>query len=107
MVEEDEGSDHLPLAVRQCAAYREAVAEIARARHDDEIERIAGHGIAEHGIVGGLPAHGGLLLAFLSRIVAGFGVIVAAPPHRRDGLFAATEQYRRYLIWKQELAMVS
>ncbi|MGY4341587.1 hypothetical protein ACVWW3_006493 [Bradyrhizobium sp. LM2.9] len=66
MVEEDEGPDHLPLAMRQRPAHREAIAEIARARHDDEIERVAGHGIAKHGIVRGLPAHGGLLLAFSS-----------------------------------------
>src|SRR3954467_11052946 len=77
MVEEDEGSDHLPLAMRRRAAYREAVAEIARARHDHEIERIAGHGIAEHGIVRGLPTHGGLLLTFLNAIVAEFPVGVA------------------------------
>ena len=57
MIEEDEGPDHLPLAMRQRAPHRKAVAEIARARHDDEIERVAGLGIAEHGIVGGEPAH--------------------------------------------------
>src|SRR6185503_15069800 len=62
MIEEDEGTDHLPLAMRQRAPHHESVAEIARARHDNEIERVAGHGIAEHGIVGGLPAHGELLL---------------------------------------------
>ncbi len=58
MVEEDEGADHLPLAMRQRAADLKSVAEIAGARHDDEIERVAGFGIAEHGVVGGLPAHG-------------------------------------------------
>ena len=57
MIEEDEGPDHLPLAVRQRAPHHEAIAEIAGARHDDEIERVTGLGIAEHGIVGGLPAH--------------------------------------------------
>ncbi len=57
MVEEDEGADHLPLAMRQRAPHLEAVAEVAGARHDDELERVAGQGIAEHGIVGGVPAH--------------------------------------------------
>jgi hypothetical protein len=69
MIEEDEGADHLPLPVRQCAAHREAVAEIAGARHDDEIERVAGFRIAQHGIVGGLPAHGNSF---------GFAMIIAA-----------------------------
>ena len=64
MIEEDEGPDHLPLAMRQRAPHHESVAEVAGARHDDEIERVAGHGIAEHGIVGGLPAHGELLVTF-------------------------------------------
>ena len=84
MVEENEGADHLPLAMRQRAPHHESVAEVASARHDDEIERIAGHGIAEHGIVGGLPAHGGLLLTFLGWIVAGFctGVAAKAGPTR-------------------------
>ena len=53
LVEEDEGADHLALAVRQRAAHLEAVAEVAGARHDDEVERVAGVRIAEHGIVGG------------------------------------------------------
>ena len=57
MIEEDERADHLPLAVRQGAAHRESVAEVAGARHDDKLERIAGFGIAENGIVGGKPAH--------------------------------------------------
>jgi hypothetical protein len=61
MIEEDERPDHLTLAMRQCAPHRKAVTEIAGARHDDEIERVAGFGIAEHGIVGGLPAHEELL----------------------------------------------
>ena len=57
MIEEDEGADHLPLAVRQRAAHLESVAEVAGARHDDEFQRVAGGGIAKHGIVGGKPAH--------------------------------------------------
>ena len=58
-IQEDEGPDHLSLAVRQRAPHHKAVAEIAGARHDDEIERVAGFGIAEHGVVGRLPAHEG------------------------------------------------
>jgi hypothetical protein len=57
MVEEDEGPDHLPPAMRQRAPHHEAIAEIAGAGYDDEIERVTGLGIAEHGIVGRLPAH--------------------------------------------------
>src|SRR5262245_20878025 len=76
MIEEDEGTDHLPLAMRQGAAHDESVAEVAGARYDDEVERVAGQGIAEHGIVGGLPAHGGLLLVCCydrSRTMSGTG----------------------------------
>jgi hypothetical protein len=51
LIEEDEGADHLPLAVGQRAAHGEAVAEIAHARHDDEIERVAGALVAENRIV--------------------------------------------------------
>ena len=57
MIEEDEGPDHLPLAMRQRAPHRKSIAEIAGARHDDKIERVAGPGIAKHGIVVGHPAH--------------------------------------------------
>jgi hypothetical protein len=57
MVEEDERPDHLPLAMRQRTPHHEAIAEIAGAGYDDEIERITGFGIAEHGIVRRLPAH--------------------------------------------------
>ena len=41
MIEEDERPDHLSLAVRQCPADRKSTAEIARARHDDQFERVA------------------------------------------------------------------
>ena len=50
LVEEDERTDHLPFAVRQRAAHGEAVAQIAHARNDDELERIAGALVAEHGV---------------------------------------------------------
>ena len=58
MIEEDEGADHLPLAMRQRATHFEAIAEVAGARHDHQFQRVAGFGIAEHGIVGWHPAHG-------------------------------------------------
>ncbi|MGY4305065.1 hypothetical protein ACVIJ6_002308 [Bradyrhizobium sp. USDA 4369] len=60
MIEEDERTDHLSPPMRQCAAHGEAVAEIAGARHDDVLQRIAGGGIAEFGIDRWLPAHGTL-----------------------------------------------
>ena len=69
MIEEDEGPDHLALAVRQRAAHLESVAEVAGARHDDQLERVAGQGIAEHGIVGGQPAHGNSVI--FAAIIAG------------------------------------
>src|SRR4051794_25120053 len=48
MVEEDKRADHLPFAMRQRAPHRESVAEIAGARHDDELERIAGLWVAQY-----------------------------------------------------------
>ena len=52
LVEEDERPDHLPLAMRQRAPHLEA-AEIAHARHDDELQRVAGALVAEDRIVAG------------------------------------------------------
>src|SRR5437879_232805 len=57
MIEEDEGADHLALAVRQRPAHLEAIAEVAGTRHDHQFQRVAGLGIAQHGIIGGKPAH--------------------------------------------------
>jgi hypothetical protein len=57
MVEEDEGADHLAPAMRQGTAHLETVAKVAHARHDYEIERIAGFHIAENGIACRKPAH--------------------------------------------------
>jgi hypothetical protein len=57
MIEENEGANHLPPAVRQRAAHRKSVAEVADARNDDELERVAPQGVTENGIVGGKPAH--------------------------------------------------
>ncbi len=45
MIEKDKGSDHAPLGVRQRAADRK-VAKIDAAWHDDEVDRVAGGGIA-------------------------------------------------------------
>ncbi len=69
MIEEDEGADHLALAVRQRAAHLESIAEVTGARHDDKFQRVAGFGIAKHGIVVGKPAHEVLLFA---AIIAAF-----------------------------------
>jgi hypothetical protein len=57
MIEEDERADHLALAMRQGAADGKSIAEIAGARYDHQFEGVAGIDIAEHGIVGGNPAH--------------------------------------------------
>ncbi|CLA76183.1 Uncharacterised protein [Mycobacterium tuberculosis] len=51
MIEENERADHLPLAVRERAANRKAVTQIAGARHDDELKRVAGLRIAEDRII--------------------------------------------------------
>ena len=56
LVEEDEGSDHLALAMRQRAAHLET-AEITRPRHDHEFERIAGVLVAKHRVPGRQPTH--------------------------------------------------
>lgn len=50
--------------VRQGAAHREA-AQVARAGHDHEVERIAGSGIAEDGILLWQHAHDGPPLSAL------------------------------------------
>jgi hypothetical protein len=68
LVEEDERSDHLALAVRQRAPHLEA-AEVAHPRHDRELQRIAGALVAEHGVFVGHPAHGGPPFAWLRDFV--------------------------------------
>ena len=60
MVEEDEGPDHAPLDMGQRAADREA-AEIDAARHDHEIDGIAGGRIAGSRIRDRRKAHRELL----------------------------------------------
>jgi hypothetical protein len=57
LIEEDEGTDHLALAVRQRAAHGKAVAEIAHARNDNQFERVARALVAEHRVLVGHPAH--------------------------------------------------
>ena len=52
LVEEDERPDHLPLRRRQRAAHLEA-AEIAGARHDHGLDRIAGGAVARLRIIAG------------------------------------------------------
>ena len=51
LIEEDERPDHLALAMRQRAAHRKAVAEIAHARNDDQFKRVARILVAEHRIL--------------------------------------------------------
>jgi len=58
MVEEDEGPDHAPFDVGQGAADRKA-AEIDAARHDHEIDGVAGRRIAGSRIRAWRKAHGG------------------------------------------------
>src|SRR5258708_28720960 len=90
MIEEDEGADHLALAVRQRAAHLESIAEVTGARHDDKLKRVAGFGIAEHGIVGGKPAHD-VSVDFARdhssnyRVASKRGVITSARSGRRPG----------------------
>src|SRR6202163_3225444 len=101
MIEEDEGADHLALAVRQRAAHLESIAEVAGARHDDQFQRVAGFGIAEHGIVGGKPAHkvsiifANIIAAFIwCRPSAETGQSRLAPAN------AGTHNHRRVLLQK-------
>ena len=63
LVEEDEGSDHLPLGRGQRAANLEA-AEIAGARHDHHIDQIAGFAVTGLRVITGLPAHASADLSF-------------------------------------------
>jgi len=53
LVEENERAHHLPPAMRQRPAHREAVAEIAHTRHDDQFERVARIFVAEHRVLVG------------------------------------------------------
>ena len=63
LVEEYERPDHLPAAVRQRAANGEAVAEVAHPRHDDEVEEVAGFGVARDRVLVRQPAHDRFSLA--------------------------------------------
>jgi hypothetical protein len=62
LVPEDEGADHLPPRRGKGAADLEA-AEVAGAGDDDGLDGVAGALVAGRGVVGGLPAHGCVLLA--------------------------------------------
>ena len=57
MIEEDERPDHAPLDVGQRAADRKA-AEIDAARHDHEVDGVAGGRVAEGRVLAGKEAHG-------------------------------------------------
>ncbi len=50
LIKENERTDHLALAVRQGATHRKAVAQIAHAGNDDQVECLARSFIAEHGV---------------------------------------------------------
>ncbi len=56
MIEEDKRPDHTPLGMRQRAADRK-VTQIDTARHDDEINGVAGGGIAGGRVLAGEEAH--------------------------------------------------
>src|ERR1700681_3765951 len=94
MIEEDEGPDHLALAVRQRAAHLEAVAEVAGARHDDQLQRVAGVRIAEHGVVGGKPAHEEISVIFAGDhssnypVSSKYGVITISASSRRNARYS-------------------
>lgn len=60
LVEKDERSHHLPLAVWQRAPDLEGApraADITGARHDHEVERVAGFPVPRHGVFRRPPAH--------------------------------------------------
>ena len=63
VIEEDERADHAAAHMRQCAAHREA-AEVDAARHDDEVDGVAGGLVAGSGIGAGCEAHGRTLRVF-------------------------------------------
>ncbi len=56
LVPENEGADHLALGGGQRAPHIEA-AQIAHARHDDDVERAAGPAVAGNRVFCGPPAH--------------------------------------------------
>ena len=53
LIEEDEGSNHLALVAGQSATDFEAIAQIAYARHDDKLKRVARSPVPEYWINGG------------------------------------------------------
>ena len=57
LIEEDEGSNHLALVAGQSTTDFEAIAQIAYARHDDKLKRVARSPIPEYWINGGQPTH--------------------------------------------------
>jgi hypothetical protein len=56
LIEENEGTDHLPLWRRQGAAHLE-ITEVARARDDQRLDRIDAYGVRASGLQGWVPTH--------------------------------------------------
>jgi hypothetical protein len=57
LIKEDEGSNHLALVAGQSATDFEAIAQIAYARHDHKLKRVARSPVPEYWINGGQPTH--------------------------------------------------
>src|SRR4051812_16200855 len=93
MIEEYKGADHLPMFMRQCAPHLKAIAEIAGARNDDQIERVAGPGVTENGIIGRKPAHGKLLCRVGSTTVNALALIL----YDRDASLRGLTPQRLYI----------
>jgi hypothetical protein len=57
LIEEDERADHLTSGVRQRTVHGKTAAQIAHARNDNQVERIAGPFVAEYRVLCRHPAH--------------------------------------------------
>jgi hypothetical protein len=57
LIEENERTNHLAIGVRQRAVHGKTTAQIAHARDNDQIERVAGPFIAKYWVLCGHPAH--------------------------------------------------
>src|SRR5262249_4548042 len=67
VIEEDEWSDHAALRRGQRAPHREPT-EVAGARDDHALDRVARIGIARHGVLAGKEAHGSSLTRYRHNI---------------------------------------
>ena len=57
LIEEDERADHLTSGVRQRTVHGKTAAQIAHARNNNQVERIAGPFVAEYRFLCRHPAH--------------------------------------------------